>query len=219
MCTNFTPTQRTDWVHEHFGIDLPEGGPPECYPGYRAPLVVVGPQSGRVACGLARFGLIPHWASDDRIARQTYNARSETAADKPSFRGAWRARQFGLVLVDDFFEPSYETGRAVRWRIGLASGGPFGIACLWDRWVHPETGERVVSFSMLTINADQHPVMQRFHKAGDEKRTPVIIDPAQHRHWLGASTQDARTLLDWTRMPELAATPAPRPPPRPSNAE
>jgi putative SOS response-associated peptidase YedK len=191
-------------------VELPVGYPAETYPGFVAPLVVKSHQSNRVACGLGRFGLIPSWAKDEKISRHTYNARSETAAEKPSFRSAWRHRQYGLVLVDNFYEPSYESGKAVRWKIELASGDPFGIACLWDRWTEPDTGELVVSFSMLTTNADEHPVMRQFHKAGDEKRTPVIIAPELHDQWLSADVDQAAQLMNWTHMPELRAEPAPR---------
>ena len=210
MCTNFTPTTRAQWVKENLGVDLPSGCPEEAYPGYLAPVVVKSRQSERVACGLARFGLIPGWAKDDKISRYTYNARSETAAEKPSYRTAWRQRQFGLLLVDNFYEPSYESGKAVRWKIELASGDPFGIACLWDRWTDPASGERVVSFSMLTVNADDHPVMRQFHKHGDEKRTPVIIPPELQDAWLSADTNQASELMSWTQMPKLVAMAAPR---------
>jgi len=210
VCTNFTPTTRAQWVKENLGVDLPSGCPEEAYPGYLAPVVVKSRQSERVACGLARFGLIPGWAKDDKISRYTYNARSETAAEKPSYRTAWRQRQFGLLLVDNFYEPSYESGKAVRWKIELASGDPFGIACLWDRWTDPASGERVVSFSMLTVNADDHPVMRQFHKHGDEKRTPVIIPPELQDAWLSADTNQASELMSWTQMPKLVAMAAPR---------
>lgn len=209
MCTNFTPTQRAQWVKETLGVDLPSGFPEETYPGYAAPLVLKSHQTGRVACGSARFGLIPGWAKDEKISRHTYNARSETVAEKPSYRTAWRQRQFGLVLVDDFYEPSYESGKAVRWRIQLASGDPFGIACLWDRWTDPDSGDRVVSFSMLTVNADDHPVMRQFHKPGDEKRTPVIIAPELQDAWLSADTTQASKLMTWSHMPDLLALQAP----------
>ena len=178
MCTNFTPTKKSQWVKGNLGVDLPVEYPDESYPGFAAPLVLKSHQTGRVACGLAKFGLIPSWAKDNKIARHTYNARSETVADKPSYRTAWRHRQFGLVLVDNFYEPSYESGKAVRWKIELTSGDPFGIACLWDRWTDPTSGELVVSFSMLTVNADEHPVMRQFHKPGDEnssKYMPINI--------------------------------------------
>jgi putative SOS response-associated peptidase YedK len=209
VCTNFTPTKSAHWVKDALGVDLPSNYPEEAYPGYAAPLVVKSRQSARVACGLARFGLIPAWAKDDKVSRHTYNARSETAAEKPSYRTAWRQRQFGLVLVDNFYEPSYESGRAVRWKIELASGDPFAIACLWDRWSDPVSGERVVSFSMLTVNADDHPVMKQFHKPGDEKRTPVIIAPELHGEWLSADMVHASALMTWAHMPQLSALPAP----------
>jgi putative SOS response-associated peptidase YedK len=209
VCTNFTPTTRAQWVKENLGVELPSGFPEEAYPGYLAPVVVKSRQSERVACGLARFGLIPGWAKDDKISRHTYNARSETAAEKSSYRTAWRQRQFGLLVVDNFYEPSYESGKAVRWKIELASGDPFGIACLWDRWTDPASGERVVSFSMLTVNADGHPVMKQFHKPGDEKRTPVIIAPELHDAWLSADTTQASELMTWSHMPDLLALQAP----------
>jgi putative SOS response-associated peptidase YedK len=205
VCTNFTPTKRNQWVKKTLGVDLPSDYPEETYPGYVAPLVVKSRQSERVACGLARFGLIPGWAKDDKISRHTYNARSETVAEKPSYRTAWRQRQFGLVLVDNFYEPSYESGKAVRWKIELASSDPFGIACLWARWTDPASGELVVSFSMLTVNADEHPVMCQFHKPGDEKRTPVIIAPELHEAWLSADQAKASELMTWAHMPALSS--------------
>ena len=210
MCTNFTPTRNTQWVKDTLGVDIPLEFPAESYPGFASPIVVQSHQTQRVAVGLAKFGLIPAWAKDNKIARHTYNARSETASEKPSFRSAWRNRQFGLVLCENFFEPNYESGRAVRWKIERADQQPFGIACLWDRWTDPSSGELIVSFSMLTVNADEHAVMNQFHKPGDEKRTPVIISPEYHGDWLGADLADAAALMSWQHMPALAAYPCPR---------
>lgn len=196
MCTNFTSTKKSDWVTTNFNVNLPaQDFPTEVFPSYPAPIVIQSHSTGRVACGLARFGLIPKWAKDDKISRHTYNARAETVAEKPSYRTAWRSRQYGLVLLDSFYEPSYETGKAVRTKIQLESGLPFAIACLWDKWTKPETGELIVSFSMLTVNADAHPVMMRFHKAGDEKRTPVIVPQSKYADWLGATQSDAEDLI------------------------
>ena len=177
VCTNFTPTRNTQWVKETLGVDIPLEFPEESYPGFASPIVVQSHQTQRVAAGLAKFGLIPAWAKDDKIARHTYNARSETASQKPSFRSAWRNRQF---------------------------------ACLWDRWTDPSSGELIVSFSMLTVNADEHPVMKQFHKPGDEKRTPVIISAEYHAAWLGAKLDDAQAWMSWQHMPELLATASPR---------
>lgn len=95
------------------------------------------------------------------------------------------------MLVDSFYEPSYESGKAVRWKIELTTGDLFGIACLWDPWIDPTSGELVVSFSMLTVNADEHPVIRQFHKQEDEKRTPVIITPESHDTWHSADVSQA----------------------------
>ena len=210
MCTNYTPTKNTNWVKNQFGVTLPTVYPDEAYPGFLAPVVMKSQQSGRVACGLARFGLIPAWAKDDKISRHTYNARSETVAERPSYRTAWRKRQFCLVLADNFYEPNYETGKAVRWGIQTADSNPFGIAGIWDKWTDPASGEVVVSFSILTVNADEHPVMNQFHKAGDEKRTPFIIQAENFDHWLRADIPTATQMLSWANMPALQAASHPK---------
>lgn len=209
VCTNFTPTKRAPWVKEKLAVDLPGHYPDQAYPGFAAPIVVRSHLSGRVACGLARFGLIPPWARDEKIGRHTYNARSETACVKPSYRAAWHQRRYALVLVDHFFEPSYASGQAVRWKIELGSGDPMAIACLWERWIDPAVDQPVVSFSMLTVNADDHPVMSQFHKPADEKRTPLVIAPHLYRTWLSATPDAAADLMTCSHMPELCAMPAP----------
>lgn len=210
MCTNFTPTQDRSWIAQQFDLEWPAGFETQTWPGRVAPIIVKSHQSGRLACGPARFGLIPHWAKSADIARHTYNARSETAAEKPSFRAAWRRGQYALLPVEHFFEPSYASGRAVRWKIELQAGGPFCIACLWDRWIDPASGQSVVSFSMLTVNADAHPVMNQFHKPGDEKRTPVIVGPDNHDAWLSAKAEEAASWMHTAHMPVLTACASPR---------
>jgi putative SOS response-associated peptidase YedK len=62
---------------------------------------------------------------------------------------------------------------------------------------------------MLTVNADDHPVMRQFHKPGDEKRTPVIIAPELQDAWLSANTTQASELMTWSHMPDLLALHAP----------
>ena len=209
MCINFAPTTKADWLANHFGVAGPETYPLETYPGFVAPLLVKSHQTGRLACGLARFGLIPPWAQDDKISRHTYNARSETAADKPSFRQAWQKRQFGLIPIDHFYEPHYQTGRSVRWKIQRADGAPTALACLWERWIEPQSAAVVVSFALLTVNSDDHSVMKQFHRAQDEKRSPLVVDENHYHAWLEADQQQARQMLDAHLMPVLQAMPAP----------
>ena len=204
MCINFTPTRNAPWVKQHLGVDLPTADYPlEAYPGYAAPIVLKSHNSGRTACGLARFGLIPAWAKDDKISRHTYNARNETASEKPSYRKSWKLRRYAIALLDNFFEPNYVTGKAERWRIELPSQEPFGIASLWDTWTDSATGELVTSFTMLTVNADDHPVMNQFHRPGDEKRSPVVLRKSQFHQWISADETQAMSMMNGANMPTL----------------
>lgn len=82
-----------------------------------------------------------------------------------------------LAPLDDFFEPSWENGQAVRSRIRGTDGHTMGVASIWDRWTDTGAGEIVTSFSMLIVNADGHPVIGRFYRSGDEKRSVVVLPP------------------------------------------
>ena len=213
MCTNFSSTRQGAWFERKLKKQVPTNFSPEAYPGFEAPILKA--KAGQVEdlISLARFGLIPVWAKDEKIARHTYNARSETVQEKPSFQGAYRERRFAVVLLDDFFEPCYQTGQVVRHRIQIKSGEPFGVACLWERWLNKnkESGpQRIDSFTMLTINADAHPVMNKMHAPGEEKRSPLVLTVDQFDLWLTASHKEAQALLTGTLMPELISSPAPK---------
>ena len=123
------------------------------------------------------------------LARCTYNARSETVGQLPSFRNAWRSRQLAVIPVEAIFEPNYESGRAVRWRIERKYGGPFGLAGIWEQR-HGEDGTVQRSFSILTINADEHPLMSAFHAPGKEKRSVVVLADDDWSAWLEAREED-----------------------------
>jgi len=213
MCTNFSSTTQRDWFEIKLKRKLPKSYPLEAFPGYEAPVwkSVKGEMESHIS--LARFGLIPAWAKDTKIARHTYNARCETIKDKPSFKSAYAQRRFAVVLLDDFFEPSYEGPQVVRHRIKTQSGEPFGVACLWETWRAPlSVGEpqTVQSFAMLTLNADEHPVMNKMHAPGDEKRTPLVLSVDQFERWLTASHDQAQELLTGRYMPPLFSEPAPQ---------
>jgi putative SOS response-associated peptidase YedK len=155
---------------------------------------------------------VPHWAVDKkRFGLKTYNARSETVAEKPSYRSAWRRRQFSLAIMQSFYEPCYESGKAVRWRIRRTDASPMAVASIFEHFVDPSTGTALWSFSMLTINAAQHPLMQHFHKPDDEKRSIVVLQDDQYQPWLQASTTQAQQLLRLAPADFLVAEAAPRP--------
>jgi putative SOS response-associated peptidase YedK len=212
MCTNFSSTQQSLWFESKLNKKLPKAYPLEAYPGYQAPVLKARQGEIEDQISLARFGLIPSWAKDEKIARHTYNARCETVKDKPSFKAAYRERRFAVVLIDDFFEPCYASGQPVRHRIHIESGAPFGVACLWESWTPAADRSTIDSFSMLTLNADEHPVMSKMHAPGEEKRTPLVLGVDQFEEWLVASHLEAQALLTGARMPALVSAPAPKVP-------
>src|SRR5450755_4721893 len=82
-----------------------------------------------------------------------------------------------------------------------------GIAGIYTNWRHPD-GRELFSFAMLTVNADDHILMRRFHKLGEEKRMVVILDPQDYDDWLTCSVEDApRYFKQW--QGELIAEPDP----------
>jgi putative SOS response-associated peptidase YedK len=219
MCTNYIPSTRHEIAASRFGVLQlpPEAWPDEVYPGYLAPIVTRG-QGDAVQCRVARFGLVPHWCKDTKqaqdISRKTYNARGETAAEKPSFRGPWHKRQWALAPMSRFFEPCWEDsnsngGRAVRWQIARRDGAPFAVAGLWEELLGDDATETITSFTLLTVNADGHALMGRMHRSGDEKRMPVILSPNQYAQWLNASTATAMAMMQRFDARLLAGSPCP----------
>jgi putative SOS response-associated peptidase YedK len=217
MCANYQPVTAQDRLFAHFGAQRPRDEvPPEVYPGGFAPFVVRARERAELArdARLGLFGLVPHWAKDLAFGRRTYNARSETVHDKPSFRDAWRQGRRCIVPVEAVYEPNWETGRAVRWRIARRDGAPMGIAGLWGWWRGPD-GREWLSFTMLTVNADGHAVFGRMHRPGEEKRMVAILDEADHDRWLDGDGATARALLAPYPAERLVAEPAPRAPAAP----
>lgn len=212
MCSNFQPIKSSNnpWVKSHFDCSLPNDPYREdAYPSYPVPFIYL--DNGKPKCELAQFGLVPHWATDKKkFGLRTYNARSETVHEKPSYRNAWRHKQFGLVLVESFFEPSWETGKAIRWGIKRVDNSPLAIASIWERFIDKETGEIIFSFSMLTVNADGHEVMKHFHKTEDEKRSVVVLKDNEYIPWLNADNNQAKAMLTLAPNGFLTSQPEPR---------
>jgi putative SOS response-associated peptidase YedK len=212
MCANYIPSTH-DQLRQHFQVAPPDSEyKAESFPGYMSPLIRP-PRAdalpGDRSCALGMFGMVPHWA-DEKLARQTYNARAETVATKPSFRHAFKHGQFCVIPAASFYEPNYESGKAERWEITAANGEPLGIAGIWDYKAADDKGLPLLSFSMLTINADGHPLMQRFHKPVDEKRMLVILRPDQYDDWLHCPVDEVSVFLERYPADALTAHPAPR---------
>lgn len=203
MCSNFEPIKKyqSGWVGEHFNCDLPQAEwGSNVYSTAPVPFIYL--DNGVPKCELAQFGLVPEWAKDKkRHGRFTYNARTETVATKPSFQSPWKQRNFGLVLTEKFYEPLYDKlGKDwVPAAIYRRDREPTAIASIWERFVDQESGEVIFSFSMLTINADHHPLMNRFHKPDEEKRSVVVIENGDFGKWLTASHTQAEDLLQLSK--------------------
>jgi putative SOS response-associated peptidase YedK len=133
-----------------------------------------------------RFGLIPRWAKDARIAVQCLNARSETVAEKPAFRDNLKNRRC-LVLADGFYEWKSDGKQKRPLRVVRADRQPFAFAGLWDRWRNP-AGDDVETFTIVTTEAND--LIRPFHD-----RMPVILKPEDEPVWLAPYVTENRTLL------------------------
>lgn len=219
MCSNYVPVTRRDRMLSFFGVDRGrDEEPADTWPLGLAPFIRLAQDGSgfeRVASD-GIFGLLPPFATELAFGRRTYNARSETVRQLPSFRDAWARGWRCIIPAEAIYEPSWESGQCVRWAIYQEGFIPMGIAGIWRPWRHPD-GREVFSFAMLTVNADGHAVMQRFHKPEDEKRMVVILDPRDYGDWLSCSVHEApRFLRRWEGL--LGAEAAPLPPRAPKSS-
>jgi len=106
-----------------------------------------------------------------------------------------------------FDEPCWETGKNVWWTFRRADGDPWGLAGLWNTWTDKDTGEVYESYTMLTLNADDHTPMSCMHKPDpklppdqQDKRSVVAIDLGEIDTWLNGSNTEAAKLV---RLPAL----------------
>lgn len=202
MCAHYEAPQHSEIYNTDFGVDMPAFDfKIDVWPSYQSVFIrahehadigddAVPPREAAV--GL--FGLIPHWAKDTKIGRNTYNARSETVAEKPSFRDAWKYAKHCIIPATAIYEPDWRSGKAKPTRIERVDGHPMGIAGLWASWRSPQ-GDTLNSFTMLTINADHHPLMRQFHKPDDEKRMVVILPNERYHDWLNAKANESKDFL------------------------
>ncbi len=156
---------------------------------------------------VGQWGLVPHFAKSARLAYQTNNARSEELSRKASYKQPWARGQRCIIPAVSFDEPCWETGRNVWWTFRRADGNPWGLAGLWNTWVDKDSGEVVESYTMLTLNADAHPLMRRMHKPdptlgpdAQDKRSVIAIELEDVDAWLHGNLQEAGQLL---RLPAL----------------
>ncbi|BAL23698.1 SOS response-associated peptidase [Azoarcus sp. KH32C] len=163
---------------------------------------------------VGQWGLIPFFARTPVLKYSTNNARFEEISEKASYKQSWARGRRCIIPAWSFDEPCWETGRNVWWRFQRADDAPWGLAGLWNAWTDPETGEIIESYTMLTVNADAHPLMSRMHKPDpklpadqQDKRSVVAIEFADLSKWLTGTQAEAATLVRPPSMECTAATP------------
>lgn len=209
MCVNYLPPKREQF--RYFDVEPPnDDWRDEVWQDYTAPIILAGEAGGREA-KLATYGMVPKSRIPAKVKKYTtMNARSESVGSLRSYSQAWKSAQLCLVPMQWFYEPNWETGKHIRWRIGMADGSPFAVAGLWKSWSE-EDGGVSHSFTQLTVNADEHEVMRRFHKPGDEKRSLVVIPFADYDTWLSCKDPElARSFMTLFPRELMSCAPAPK---------
>jgi putative SOS response-associated peptidase YedK len=131
-----------------------------------------------------RWGLIPSWAKDAKIAQ--INARADTAATKPMFRAAFKKRRC-LILADGYYEWKKLGKQKQPYFYRLREDAPFLFAGLWERWRANEESEPVETCAILTTDAND--LAREVHD-----RMPVILTGADALAWIDPAVDDAKTL-------------------------
>ncbi len=196
MCGRAILVSSVEDIAEMFAIPLPSvaalASPPRFNVAPGQDLVVVrdAPSSSVGGAGreLARlrWGLVPWWSKDTKIAGRCIQARAETVAKAPAFRDAFQSRRC-LAIVDGFYEWS-GTGKSRQPHyVHLPRSGPFAIAAVWDSWKSPD-GTRLETVAVVTTAA-RGPVA-KLHD-----RMPLVLDAEARELWLTAPPDEARRLV------------------------
>ena len=158
---------------------------------------------------VGQFGFVPQWvksASDAKLrSTKMVNARSETVTTSNNFRDAWLAGQRCIVPMMAFFEDDWRSGKAVPTRITRVGGKPMGVAGIWERWA--KDGTEIISFTLLTVNANSHALLHRYQHNGNEKRMPVILGEGAYDAWLNTRPEKAREFMRAYSASLLTANP------------
>jgi putative SOS response-associated peptidase YedK len=221
MCNRYD-TPRPDDIANQFQLQLPLDlttyYSPSIGPRNNGPYV----RSGRLEVG--QWALLPD-KNPDRIPRgwngkpiSTNNCRMEGMTKKsPTFRAPWARGQRCLIPAVSFDEPYWggAAGKNIWWRFRRADGALWALAGLYNDWIDTNTGEVVHSYTMITTNADSHPLMSLMHKhdpkAPDDqqdKRSVVAVEHENWAVWLSGTFEQALTLVQPPRMDVIEHAPA-----------
>lgn len=200
MCGRYTNT--TSWADVHafsqpLTLQTPADDPAPAWniaPTQTAWVITADPHADGAAHPM-RWGLVPGWANDLKIGASMINARCETAATKPAFRAAWRARRC-LVPASGYYEWRPVAGGKQPYWIHPADGAVLMFAGVWEQWRRPD-GEWLPSFAVLTRPAEGP--LAELHD-----RTPLCLTPVQLQPWLSGEPADAAAIVADGARPALA---------------
>ncbi len=168
-------------------------------PAQWAPAVIA--HEGKNRIGQMKWGLIPPWAKDDKMAYKTFNAVDETVDTKATYKRPFQSKRC-LVPVDGFYEwKELNLKPKQPYRILMKSGEIFSLAGIWDTWINPE-GVKIHSFSVITTTPND--LMKEIHN-----RMPVILRKEDEAEWLDleANVQQLKLLLRPYDTEEMRAYP------------
>jgi putative SOS response-associated peptidase YedK len=134
------------------------------------------PDSGQFFIEVLRWGLIPSWARDRKMASRMINARAEAVQTAPAFKKAYNKRR-ALLPVDGFYEWKKVGKDRQPYLIGMADGAPFTLATLWENWKDPYAGEWVRTFTIVTTEANT--LVAELHN-----RMPMIVAEDDREPWM-----------------------------------
>ncbi len=179
--------------------------PPDLQPRYNIPpsqpILAVRELDGVRAAAMLRWGLIPFWSKDPKIGYKLSNARSETAAEKPSFRAAFKARRC-IIPATGFYEWKRAGTAKIPHFIRLRSGAPMAMAGLWESWQPSDGSEPLETCTILTTGPNE--LMADIHH-----RMPVLLPPQEWDDWLApnAEREYLRSLMVPYKADEMEAHP------------
>lgn len=187
MCGRFTYVISYAEFLQHYKIDkeMNRFSPNfNASPGQKIPVVMTS-DSARVLDAY-KWGLVPHWANDPEMGGRMINARAETIAEKPSFRGPFFSQRC-LIIADGFYEWKREGVAKIPYYVKLKDRPVFGFAGLWDHWKSPE-GTVIKSCTIITVGPND------FMK-GIHDRMPAILPKESEPAWLDPTNKDKAALL------------------------
>jgi putative SOS response-associated peptidase YedK len=191
MCSRYSLTSPPEAVRKLFEVGGSDDFPPRYNIAPTDPALIVRADGQKAReLYLVRWGLIPPWVKDPRDFATLINARAETAAEKPSFRGALRHRRC-IVPTDGFYEWTGRPGAKQPHLVRLKNQSLFALAGLWEHWLGAD-GSELETMAILTTSANED--MAAIHD-----RMPVIIGPADYERWLDCRPGTADHVMDLLR--------------------